>query len=63
MNANEINPKQDDAIVKVNKVIEFIRANIILKPTDSWQWGYRSALIAIFDIVEPEEAKQEFRGY
>jgi hypothetical protein len=45
-----------EAREKINKSKEFIKDNIILKPTDNWQWGYRSALLAIFDIVDPEES-------
>jgi hypothetical protein len=46
--------RAETAEKQLTDVMEAIRNKMIYKPTDHWQWGYRSALFAILDVIKPE---------
>ena len=37
----------------VNTVVEQLKANMVWKPENAWQLGYRAAIIAIVEVIRP----------
>jgi hypothetical protein len=39
---------------QLQDIMDALREKMIFKPTDTWQWGYRSGLLAILDVIKPD---------
>lgn len=46
------------AEAQLEEIMKALKTNMIFKPTDNWQWGYRSGLLAILDVIRPEEGNE-----
>lgn len=46
--------RAEKAEKQLELIMTAIKVNMIFKPTDNWQWGYRSGLLAILDTIRPE---------
>jgi hypothetical protein len=44
---------------QLQAIMNALKDKMIFKPTDNWQWGYRSGLLAILDVIKPDEARKE----
>lgn len=50
--------RAEKAEKQLELIMTAIKVNMIFRPTDNWQWGYRSGLLAILDVIRPEEGNE-----
>jgi hypothetical protein len=46
--------RAEKAESQLQAIVDALKSNMIFNPIDNWQWGYRSGLLSVLDVIKPK---------